>query len=284
MKQTPPPRLTLLSASRAPVALILRRGPSKWVEAIRWDTRRDAFERGQWFYGRIHEERSDLSPNGELLVYHAAQYGGDAGKQVWTGISKPPWFTPLAVWPKDHTYYGGGMFLGDRRLLLNHPPDDAVPRVGCEPRADLRVDANPKPHAEYVYWRRLERDGWELRQAIVFERLDGDGGYVTHTPEERVRRPPEEGMPLIVLSRRVERWYSIHKELRLESVLNEVELPPGPLDWLDWDSEGRLIALSGGRIWAATVDRNRVSRFAELLDLRDDRPEERIPPRHATEW
>src|SRR3954463_2835513 len=60
-------------ASRAPVALILRRGPSKWAEAIRWDIRKDAFERGEWFYGRIHEERSDLSPNGELLVYLAMQ-------------------------------------------------------------------------------------------------------------------------------------------------------------------------------------------------------------------
>jgi len=60
-KRTPSPRLTLLAASRARVALILRRGPSKWVEAIGWDLRKDAFERGQWFYGRIYEERSRVS-------------------------------------------------------------------------------------------------------------------------------------------------------------------------------------------------------------------------------
>jgi hypothetical protein len=48
--------------------------------------------------------------------------------------------------------------------------------------------------------------------------------------------------------------------------------------------QGRLIALSGGRIWAAMMDENRVGRFAELLDVRDDRPEERIPPRSASEW
>ena len=82
MKRTPSPRLSLLTASRAPVALILRRGPSKWVEAIRWDIRRDAFDRGQWFYGRIHEERSDLSPNGELLVYLAARYGESGSPKV----------------------------------------------------------------------------------------------------------------------------------------------------------------------------------------------------------
>jgi len=228
---------------------------------------------------------TDLSPNGELLVYLAAQYGHASGKQVWTGVSRPPWFTPLALWPKDHTYYGGGLFLGDHRLLLNHPPDDAVPRAGREPKGDLRVDTNPKAHAEYVYWRRLEREGWELRQELVFEHLDGKGRYVTHSPEERLRGPPNDGMPFIILTRRIEgAWYSFQKTFRLEGASNEVELPPGPLDWLDWDSEGRLIALSGGRIWAATVDENRVSRFAELLDMRDDRPEERTPPPRASEW
>lgn len=282
MKRTPPPRLSLLTASRAPVALILRRGPSKWVEAIRWDLQTDAFERGEWFYGRIHEGRSDLSPNGELLVYLAAQYG-DSGKQVWTGISRPPWFTPLARWPKDHTYYGGGLFLNDHRLLLNHPPDDAEPEAGREPKGDLRVDANPKAHAEYVYWRRLERDGWELRQELVYERL-GTGRYTTQSPEELVRRPPSDGMPLIILTSHVEGWYTLRREFRLEGASNEVELPTGPLDWLDWDSQGRLIALSGGRIWAATVDENRAGRFVELLDTREDRPEERTPPRSAGEW
>ena len=124
-------------ASRAPVAVILRRGPSKWVEAIRWDIRTDTFERGEWFCGCIHEERSDLSPNGELLVYLAAQYSRESVTQAWTGVSRPPWFTPLALWPKDHTYYGGGLFLDDHRLVLNHPPNDAVPLAGREPKGDL---------------------------------------------------------------------------------------------------------------------------------------------------
>ena len=208
-KRTPSARLTLFAASRAPVALILRRGPSKWVEAIRWDLRKDAFERGQWFYGRIYEERSDLSPNGELLVYMASQYGSKFGKQVWTGVSRPPWFTPLALWPKDNTYSGGGLFLSDHRLLLNHRPDEAVPQAGREPKGDLRVDLNPKSHAEYVYWRRLERDGWEIRQELVFEHLDGKGRYVTHSPEERVRS--------------TRRWNAVHNphpSCRGEAVFN----------------------------------------------------------------
>lgn len=285
MKRTPPPRLSLLAASRAPVALILRRGPSKWVEAIRWDLRKDEFERGEWFYGRIYEERSDLSPNGELFVYLAAQYSRESGKEVWTGVSRPPWFIPLALWPKDHTYYGGGLFVDDDRLLLNHPPDDAVARSGREPDGHLRVEPNPKAHAEYVYWHRLARDGWEVRQDLVIEHLYNEGRYLTHTPEERVKRRPVDGMPLIILTQRVQGAdYAFRREFRVEGATNEIELPPGPLDWLDWDSERRLIALSGGRVWAATVDENRVSRFAELLDLREDQPEGRTPPPWVAEW
>jgi hypothetical protein len=37
-------------------------------------------------------------------------------------------------------------------------------------------------------------------------------------------------------------------------------------------------------VWAAEVAENRVGRFAELLELRGDKPEERTPPNHATKW
>lgn len=62
----PPCRLHVLLARRAPVAVIFRRGPTKWVQIIRWDTEKDIFEAGQWFHGRIYEGRSDLSPSGKL--------------------------------------------------------------------------------------------------------------------------------------------------------------------------------------------------------------------------
>ena len=268
-------------ASRAPVALILRRGPSKWVEAIRWDLQTDRFERGEWFCGRIHEERSDLSPNGHLLVYLAARYSRESGKQVWTAVSRPPSFAPIALWPKDHTYYGGGLFLGDHRLLLNHPPDDALPQPGCEPASDLRVDANPKAHAEYVFWSRLERDGWDLRPELDAD-CESEDRKVARSAEELVRRPPGDGMPRIILQRAADGWFSLHRRFRLEGLSKEVELPPGPLDWLDWDSGKRLIALSGGRIWAANVDGNHVSRFDELLDVRHDRPDGQSMPLAGT--
>lgn len=56
MKSKPPPpcRLQVLLARRAPIGVIFRRGPSKWVQIIKWDTQRDVFEEGKWFHGHIY--------------------------------------------------------------------------------------------------------------------------------------------------------------------------------------------------------------------------------------
>ena len=64
-KPTPPPRLWVVRAKDAPIAVIFRRGPSKQVELILWNMHKDTFERGQWFKGRIYERRCDLSPDGK---------------------------------------------------------------------------------------------------------------------------------------------------------------------------------------------------------------------------
>jgi len=68
-----PCRLHVLFARDADIGVILRRGPSRWVQVIRWDTRYDIFEDGAWFHGRIYEDYCDVSPDGELFVYFASQ-------------------------------------------------------------------------------------------------------------------------------------------------------------------------------------------------------------------
>lgn len=41
------PRIHILMARSAPVAVLLRCGPSRWVQMVRWDTSNDTFDRGQ---------------------------------------------------------------------------------------------------------------------------------------------------------------------------------------------------------------------------------------------
>ena len=118
----PPCRLSFVFARSAPVVVVLRRGPSQWVEVIKWNTRDDSFEHGHWFHGRIYEGRCGLSPDGRLLVYFAMKAGcvdRSAGyEQTFTAVSRPPYLTALAMWPTGGTYGGGGRFIDDRTLRL----------------------------------------------------------------------------------------------------------------------------------------------------------------------
>jgi hypothetical protein len=291
VKRTPPPRLALLHAARAPVAVVFRRGPSKSVEVIRWDVAHDTFERGHWFHGRIYEKRADLSPDGELLVYFASRFTRQSLADheytyAWTAVSRAPWLTALALWPKGDCWWGGGLFLSDRTLWLNHRPEEAEPHPAHRPTGLAAVEPNPGAHGEDepIYRRRLERDGWALRQEWITEWSGFGKGFRTIAPDVRAKRSPEDACGVaIVLERRLDNL-SYREHFRVEGATHEVELPPGPLHWLDWDARGRMIALSGGRVWTATATDGRVERFRELLDLRDDRPAEREAPPSARRW
>ena len=111
-------RIYALLAKAAPRAVIFRRGPSKQVLLLGWNTATDEITEGQWFKGRIYERRCDLSPDGELLLYFAASYR--APYFSWSAISKPPFLTALALWPKGDAWGGGGLFKAGDRIALNH--------------------------------------------------------------------------------------------------------------------------------------------------------------------
>jgi hypothetical protein len=136
--KAPPPRLSVILAREAPVAVILRRGPAAWYHVIRWHTDQDRFESGAWFHGRLYEERCDLSPDGELLLYFAMQGSRfpTSYKGTWTAVSRAPWLHALVLWPQGDTWGGGGRFVGPRKVALrtgmplNTHPDH--PLVGLE--------------------------------------------------------------------------------------------------------------------------------------------------------
>ena len=119
-------RIFVILARDAEIGIILRRGPSKWVQIIRWDTGRDTFEDGAWFHGRIYEEACDVSPDGQLFVYFAAKHDrhgvDDEYGYAWTAVSRPPWLYALALWPSQFgTWPGGGRFSGNSELNLLSP-------------------------------------------------------------------------------------------------------------------------------------------------------------------
>lgn len=286
----PPPRLHLLLAREADVAVIFRRGPSKRVELVRWDTRADTFERGHWFHGRIYERRADLSPDGELLVYFASKISrrtladAEGYSYAWTAVSRPPWLTALALWPRGDCWHGGGVWLGPRRLLLNHRPEVAILHPEHRPRG-LQVEPNPAAQGEDdpIFSRRLARDGWELLREWEVEWMREALGFVTHAPELRARRHPG-GLPYrVTLERRLD-GLKYRETFGVEGPAGPVPLPPGRIDWVDWDHRGRLVVLHSGGVRAAEVAMGGVGEPRTLIDLTADTPAPRQAPPRARSW
>src|SRR5687767_8832105 len=98
-----PCRLFVILAREVPVGVVLRRGPSAWARLSVWRTDADTFEHGQWFRARVYERRCDLSPDGALFAYFARKSGlptpeAPDRQDSWLAVSRPPWFTALALW------------------------------------------------------------------------------------------------------------------------------------------------------------------------------------------
>lgn len=123
------PRIHIEFASKSPKAAILRRGPSRWVRLLLWNTEDDTVASGSWFHGRIYEDLCSISPNGKLFAYFATKYHGEKTRGVdyaWTAISKPPWLTALALWPQSDTWGGGASFVDNDTLIIDCPHWDKL--------------------------------------------------------------------------------------------------------------------------------------------------------------
>src|SRR5580693_9075778 len=98
----PPARLFVITASEADVAVIFRRGPSDWFHLLKWDMSTDVLEPGAWFKGTMYPDRSDLSPDGTLLLYFALQGSRlqTSYTHAWTAVSRTPWIEALGLWPQ----------------------------------------------------------------------------------------------------------------------------------------------------------------------------------------
>ncbi len=264
-------RLHVLLARKEPVAVIFRRGPTKQVLLVRWNLEDDTFEAGQWLKGRVYEERADLSPNGDLLVYFAGNQHPPFG--TWTAVSRPPYFTAVALWPHGDTYGGGGLFQSQDALLLNNwaaynPLADGfeLPK-GVEVGHLLRGDITAQ---------RLVRDGWTFlvhqpeiwsrpcpRSARWELRMLTDGGHEDQGPHDPRRFELDDG----------------HARTRADL---------GRADWADWAASGDLLLARNGRIHRASLaslegaDVWAVAR--ELIDLSSLTFERREPPPEATRW
>jgi len=283
-----PPRLSILFAREAPIAVIFRRGPSKWVQVITWNTADDTFEPGQWFHGKIYDRRSDLSLDGSLLLYFAQKITGRSLKDreytyAWTAISRPPYLTALALWPKGDCWHGGGHFLDNSAIELNHKPNVANSHPNHQPKG-IRVELRNHVHGEDdpIFSERLERDGWKLKQEWLVENRGWEELFRTIQPELR-EKVDKDGKMVIRLTRSISHLY--YSEI-FEIVDNEwshsSRIPDA--SWVDWDQHGRLVIAQNGKIYIGRIHEGGHLDKQELHDLTSNKPAFLPSPQWAREW
>lgn len=190
-----PPRLFVIFAARAPVAVVIKRGPAGWTQLVLWDTQRDVFTDGAWLRGRIYENKCDLSPDGALFVYAAFQGSrlSTAFSQAYTAVSRAPWLHALALWPRGTTYGGGGRFLDDRRLSLRgtlqptHPDHPSRGLTIVEDNAACHRSTGEVPEADWSGRDSNNRLVYALRGRIFARVNDAQdvelADFTTHRPD-----------------------------------------------------------------------------------------------------
>ncbi len=257
MGKVVPARIDGIVAREAPVAVIFRRGPSSHTQLLTWNLETDEITPGQWITSKVYPRKSDLSPDGKLLVASFLNcssrrdecFGSELEFDAWTSVSRPPYFNPIAAWHGFSVWYGGGLWHSSQELRRNAIDEDvAVPAPSWLRVTQTAIGVGQ----ELVFAHRLHESGWKILQPANWEEIRVEG-----------RREQEEvkfaQAPFIIAEKRFERgtlrWIAQTKErwvlLDLEGKVNRSFNPPeSEPQFLDIDHRGRVVFGDQGCLWA----------------------------------
>lgn len=275
-----PPRIYVIPATAAPVAAVIRRGPSDWCQIGRWHLDSPSFEPGAWFRGTIPPQKCDLSPDGRWLAYSAVKYPSDwEGGPVYEAISRLPWLQALAAWSEGTTYTRGAHFVADRRH-----DGLGVPDAGQTAPIFARYGLALTRPAQFAVERRR---GW-TESADAPPREAGGAWDEGRAVEMRKPRPGEASPPVLCVRggyaafREMPNWHD-PAEYWLEA--DGDVIPLDDLQWADWDDEGRLLAATtAGELEIRDLGNDGSTTVVFVEDLSTRRPDPQPAPSWASDW
>ncbi len=243
-------RLFVLIARQARVAAIFRHSAKNLTRLIRWDLQTDSFQPGQWFKGTIFDRFADLSPEGDFLVYYARKPGQQLTIPAWTAVSRPPYFTALAMWPQARVDAGGGLFDAERTIRLNHRADDMALAKGFKLRKGMVVTrrAWDASAGQDLYHERLMRDGWTLTDPAL--RYD-----FRNTVSPLYEKRSAAGVVVMMQTKRQGGPPGNRDQADYDVVLpdDSVWLRLSGTDWVDWDQNGDLLTSQKGCLFRVSA-------------------------------
>ena len=286
MPHAPAPRLYAMVATRAPVAVVFRRGPTSWWHVGRLDLASGDYAPGAWLRGGLYPRRGDLSPDGELLLSFVMKrtrgefLGPAPGPGTYFTVSKVPWLTALAAWREGSTWTRGCHFVEGRRARRPFALGD--PDAGDAAPLRRRLGVELTPVIQYAVERRrgwVEHPDSPPREA---------GGPWDEGRQAILVKPRPAGTPgrLVLQDRGLVRGAGIEwraPSFALERRGRRVAL--ADVAWADWAPDGGLVvATISGRIELRDPDARGRRAVVWAHDLAALRPDPRPAPAWARAW
>lgn len=298
-----------IAAPQANQVVLLRRGPSKQTLQLLWDCETDEITPGQWIKGRVYERRCDVSPDGRYLIGAFTNYSAeDWEKCGWTALSRPPYFTALALWFTGGAWNGGGIWRSPTEVGLNnfaHHWTTAKPVQ--RPVVARELDLSPSEN-EPLYSMLLRARGWSEVVSLKTRLRNKNWRAMSKKLMECLSQPRrlaefsldliEQCIPQYDVVRegvwereirngkfrridgyRSESWQLLDLEGRLH---REWKVPEHRSFWLELDARGDVLFADSGCVYRWSGFPN--GKAMCVGDLNPFRFESVAPPEWALEW
>lgn len=210
------------------------------------------------------------------MVYFASKFNPKKVEDkeytyAWTAVSRPPYLSALALWPKGNTYREGGIFTTEQDLFLNHLPDKTEPHPEHLPTG-LRVTSNPEALRD---GEGALDDPWRVLQGLEYYYWERR----TTKPGVKERKSPRGNAAL-----QVEVYFDPEEQWICSLVTKQGKVfSIGIGTWADFDRKGRLIFASEGRLFETKLRAGKID-FKQLADFDDAKPESVKALLWATRW
>lgn len=234
-----PPSTTLFiyPASSSPLALIIRRGPSKWWHFLLWNRNTGVVKPGSWLNGMVYPHRCDLSPKGDAMLLLA--YRGAKTPVTWTALCSPPNVSAEVFWQHKSANFGGGFF------------DGRIPAawINLVP-GHMEVDVRQERDYEFGYLEpeqpffgsaeeRLRRDGWKRIRTGRWQKLCPKKKQALLLDLEESRDANAKQCPLFD--------FPLIYSLKTGDQENQLE----GVTWAGWNTRGELTLSMDGKLFVA---------------------------------
>lgn len=265
--------LYIHAASQSPLALVIRRGPSKWWHFLLWDRDTGVISPGSWFNGMLYPHRCDLAPHGDWMVMLA--FMGAGNPCAWTALCRPPNARAVCFWPQASAKYGGGFFDARQPVLwLNTDARIMTPEV--HEKHPFEFGNQDKDQPIYgSFADRLQRDSWKL---VAADKKTGVGKLVRWH-----KRSPKKDFELILdydaalqgndLDMAACEGVGVSYAVRAFKA-GSVTVPLQGVSWANWNRRGELCLAESGALFIAPAKSPLTSRRL-VVDLRGLSPRPR---------